>query len=82
MSRRDELASNLAAVQARIKSPSVTLIVVTKTYPVSDVKILSELGVKNFGENRNEEGLAKSSEVNARWHYQGEIQSRKLQMQK
>jgi pyridoxal phosphate enzyme (YggS family) len=78
MSRRDELASNLAAVQARIKSPSVTLIVVTKTYPVSDVKILSELGVKNFGENRNEEGLAKSSEVNARWHYQGEIQSRKL----
>ena len=78
MNRRDELASNLAAVQARIKNPATTLIVVTKTYPVSDVQILSELGVKDFGENRNEEGLAKSAEVKGRWHYQGEIQSRKL----
>lgn len=78
MNRREELASNLAALQARIKNPMVTLIVVTKTYPVSDVRILSELGVKNFGENRNEEGLAKSEEIDARWHYQGEIQSRKL----
>jgi pyridoxal phosphate enzyme (YggS family) len=78
VNRREELASNLAALQARIKNPMVTLIVVTKTYPVSDVRILSELGVKNFGENRNEEGLAKSEEIDARWHYQGEIQSRKL----
>lgn len=78
MSRRDELATNLAAVQARIKNPAVTLIVVTKTYPVSDVQILRELGVTDFGENRNEEGLVKSAEVEGRWHYQGEIQSRKL----
>jgi pyridoxal phosphate enzyme (YggS family) len=78
MNRREELATNLAAVQARITNPSVTLIVVTKTYPVSDVQILSELGVTNFGENRNEEGLEKSSAVRATWHYQGEIQSRKL----
>ena len=78
MNRRDELAENLAGVQARISNPEVTLIVVTKTYPASDVQILSELGVKDFGENRNEEGLEKSAEVPARWHYQGEIQSRKL----
>jgi pyridoxal phosphate enzyme (YggS family) len=78
MNRRDELAANLAAVQARIKSPDVTLIVVTKTYPVSDVQILADLGVKDFGENRNEEGLEKSALVGGRWHYQGEIQSRKL----
>ena len=78
MNRRDELAENLAGVQARITNPEVTLIVVTKTYPASDVQILSELGVKDFGENRNEEGLEKSAEVPARWHYQGEIQSRKL----
>jgi len=78
MNRRDELAANLAAVQARITNPAVTLIVVTKTYPASDVKILSELGATNFGENRNEEGLEKSSVVDATWHYQGEIQSRKL----
>jgi len=78
MNRREELASNLAAVQARITNPAVTLIVVTKTYPASDVQILSELGATNFGENRNEEGLEKSSVVDATWHYQGEIQSRKL----
>jgi len=78
MNRREELANNLAAVQARITNPAVTLIVVTKTYPASDVQILSELGATNFGENRNEEGLEKSSVVDATWHYQGEIQSRKL----
>lgn len=78
MNRHDELATNLAAVQARITNPEITLIVVTKTYPVSDVQILHELGVRNFGENRNEEGLEKSSAIEATWHYQGEIQSRKL----
>lgn len=78
MSRRDELATNLASVQGRISNPDVTLIVVTKTYPVSDVQILRDLGVTQFGENRNEEGLEKSSAIDATWHYQGEIQSRKL----
>jgi len=63
MSRRDELAANLASVQSRITNPNVTLIVVTKTYPVSDVQILSELGITHFGENRNEEGLEKSSAI-------------------
>jgi pyridoxal phosphate enzyme (YggS family) len=78
MNRREELAENLAAVQARITNPAVTLIVVTKTFPASDVEILHGLGVTHFGENRNEEGLEKSSVVDATWHYQGEIQSRKL----
>jgi len=78
MNRREELAENLASVQARNTNPAVTLIVVTKTFPASDVEILHGLGVSNFGENRNEEGLEKSSVVDATWHYQGEIQSRKL----
>ena len=78
MTRREELALNLAAIQSRITNPSVTLIVVTKTYPARDVQILHELGVRNFGENRNEEGLEKSSVVDGTWHFQGEIQSRKL----
>jgi len=51
---------------------------VTKTYPVSDVQILHELGVRNFGENRSEEGSEKSAVVDATWHFQGGIQSRKL----
>ena len=78
MNRREELEQNLRSVQQRITRPDVTLIVVTKTYPVSDVQILKDLGVENFGENRTEEGAEKSAIVPAQWHYQGEIQSRKL----
>ena len=78
MTRREELAANLASVQERITRSDVTLIVVTKTYPVSDVQILKELGVENFGENRTEEGAVKAAAVPASWHFQGGIQSRKL----
>ena len=78
MNRREELATNLAAVQKRITKADVTLIVVTKTYPVSDVQILKDLGIKNFGENRTEEGAEKSAAVDGIWHFQGGIQSRKL----
>lgn len=78
MNRREELAENLATVRERIPNRDVLLIVVTKTYPVSDVQILRELGVTDFGENRSEEGLAKSQSVPARWHFQGQIQSRKI----
>jgi pyridoxal phosphate enzyme (YggS family) len=78
MTRREELAANLTSVQERITRPDVTLIVVTKTYPVSDVQILKELGVENFGENRTEEGEVKAAAVPGTWHFQGGIQSRKL----
>jgi pyridoxal phosphate enzyme (YggS family) len=78
MTRSEELAANLTSVQERITRSDVTLIVVTKTYPVSDVQILKELGVENFGENRTEEGEVKAAAVPATWHFQGGIQSRKL----
>ena len=77
-SRREELERNLRSVEDEVRPFAPTLIVVTKTYPISDVEILYELGVRNFGENRSSEGLDKSSSVTARWHYQGEIQSKKL----
>ena len=78
MNRREELAANLASVQERITRANVTLIVVTKTYPVSDVQALKELGVENFGENRTEEGEVKAAAVPATWHFKGGIQSRKI----
>ncbi len=78
MNRREELAANLASVQERITRANVTLIVVTKTYPVSDVQALNELGVENFGENRTEEGEVKAAAVPATWYFQGGIQSRKI----
>lgn len=76
--RGEELEANLRKVESEIASYSPTLIVVTKTYPVSDVEILAELGVENFGENRSSEGVEKSALVAANWHYQGEIQSNKI----
>lgn len=77
-SRIEELSLNLRNVQDEIASYGPTLIVVTKTYPISDVRILADLGVSHFGENRSSEGLEKSAEVPATWHYQGEIQSKKV----
>lgn len=77
-SRADELARNLAVVQEEIATFAPTLIVVTKTYPISDVEILSHLGVKNFGENRSSEGVEKSASVAAHWHYQGQVQGKKI----
>ena len=76
--REEDLALALSSVESEIAPYRPELIVVTKTYPMSDVEILQKLGVRNFGENRNEEGLAKSSQVRGRWHYQGEIQGKKL----
>lgn len=77
-SRAIELESNLREVESEVAPFAPTLIVVTKTYPLSDVEILHSLGVSNFGENRSSEGLEKSSAVEATWHYQGEIQGKKI----
>jgi pyridoxal phosphate enzyme (YggS family) len=86
-SRADQITESLGSVEARIsaaaesagrKRSDITLIAVTKTYPVSDATILQSLGVNNFGENRSEEGAEKSSQVSGTWHFQGQVQSRKL----
>ena len=88
-SRAAEISANLQAITARIvsaaesagRSPEeITLIAVTKTFPVTDVKILYELGVRDFGENRDQEGSVKFSELpgDSNWHFQGQIQSNKL----
>jgi pyridoxal phosphate enzyme (YggS family) len=85
--RTDEIAKGLNNVKERISEAAasagrsldeITLIAVTKTYPASDVVALRNLGVNNFGENRSDEGSEKSAEVAGIWHFQGQVQSRKL----
>lgn len=81
MSRLDEISANLEIVKSKIAavaSHPVTLIAVTKTFPVSDAQILQQLGVTDFGENRDSEGAEKSQIVVGKWHFQGQIQSNKL----
>jgi pyridoxal phosphate enzyme (YggS family) len=75
--RKAQLAENLAAVNASIPN-DVHLIVVTKTFPLSDAQLLHELGVSEFGENRDQEGKAKAPFVPGKWHFQGQLQSNKL----
>jgi len=78
-SRQSQIAAALADVRGRIPA-DVTLIVVTKTFPASDVEILYQLGERNFGENRDSEGSEKSLHLpeDSIWHFQGASQSNKL----
>lgn len=87
MTRSAELAGNLVDVRERINTAAkkagrnledIHLIVVTKGFPASDVEILRELGVTDFGENRDSDAAAKAALVDGTWHFQGQIQSNKL----
>lgn len=87
--RRDEIAANLATVRGRVaaacaevgRSPDeVTITVVTKYFPPSDVRLLAELGVRDVGENRHQEAEEKFAEclgLPLRWHFVGRLQSNK-----
>lgn len=89
MSRREELAANLATVRERIAAActaagrpvdAVGLVVVTKYFPASDVRLLADLGVRAVGENKHQEAAAKAAEcadLGLRWHFIGSIQSNK-----
>lgn len=89
MNRRQQLAENLGAVEERIaracaaagrSRDDVTLIVVTKTYPASDVDLLVELGVTDIGENRHPEAGRKLAELAGpapRLHFIGGLQTNK-----
>jgi PLP dependent protein len=85
--RKTEIARNLQEVKERINSAAksanrdpneIQLIVVTKTFPISDVEILRDLGESNFGENRDQEAEPKAQTISATWHVQGQIQSNKI----
>lgn len=81
MSRFQEISTQLEIVRSNIAAVAdheVTLIAVTKTFPISDVQILHDLGVTDFGENRDAEGAEKAACVPGTWHFQGQIQSNKL----
>ena len=69
---------SVAAANAGRSLDEITVVAVTKTYPVSDVVALYNLGVRNFGENRSDEGAEKAAQVSGVWHFQGQVQSRKL----
>ncbi len=88
-SRRAELAAGLEAVHHRIAEAAtaagrdpgeITLVVVTKYFPESDVRLLADLGVQHVGENRHQEASAKAAacaDLGLVWHFIGSLQSNK-----
>ncbi|QBR90855.1 YggS family pyridoxal phosphate-dependent enzyme [Nocardioides euryhalodurans] len=89
MSRAEEVAAGLERVRGRIASAcresgrdpdDVTLVVVTKFFPASDVRLLADLGVRDVGENRHQEAVDKAAEcadLGLTWHFIGGLQSNK-----
>ena len=90
MTRTEELAANLAAVQARIEAAcraagrrpdEVTLVAVTKTHPLSDVEELARFGLRHMAENRDQEAAEKAAKasdgLDVVWHFVGQVQTNK-----
>ena len=98
--RRGELEKNLAEVRNRIAAAcaaagrdpgEITLIAITKTRPPADVLLLHELGLTDFGENKDQEAAPKAAACAAalaadagpgrsrplRWHFVGQLQTNK-----
>ncbi|MEO3753040.1 YggS family pyridoxal phosphate-dependent enzyme [Streptomyces sp. B6B3] len=88
--RRAEIAAGLARVEERITGAcdaagrareDVTLIVVTKTRPATDVRLLAELGVRHVAENRDQEAAEKAeacADLPLNWHFVGQLQTNKV----
>ncbi|MCW2622710.1 MAG: alanine racemase domain protein [Frankiales bacterium] len=87
--RRGELAAALATVEDRIAAAcaaagrargDVRWVAVSKTWPASDIVLLRDLGVRLFGENKDQEAAAKVSELagtDLEWHFIGQLQTNK-----
>lgn len=88
MSRAEEIAAGLHGVRRRIvaartaagRRDEVTLVAVAKTFPATDVRLLAGLGVRDIGENRDQEAHAKARELAdlpLTWHFIGRLQRNK-----
>ena len=83
------IASNLQALRRRIVAAAerahrpasdVTLVAVSKTFPVESIREAVDAGQRVFGENRVQEGLEKVEALKAldlEWHLIGHLQSNK-----
>ena len=84
-----ELSSRLATVRAGIADAArsagrsvddITTVVVTKFQPVTLIRELLELGVRDFGESRHQEAQVKATELagaGITWHFVGQVQGKK-----
>lgn len=69
-----------AAKKAGRDEKDITLIAVSKTYPVADIEKAITLGCTDFGENRVQEMTEKIEKINTpvNWHLIGSLQTNKV----
>ncbi|MBS1576122.1 MAG: YggS family pyridoxal phosphate-dependent enzyme, partial [Bacteroidetes bacterium] len=76
------MAVNITAYKSIIEElkDKATLVAVSKTKTVSDIKELYKLGQKDFGENYVQELIEKQSQLpeDIQWHFIGHLQSNKV----
>src|SRR5215218_2631245 len=67
-------------LKTELEAQGVTLVVVSKTKPVSDILELYNLGQRDFGENYVQEMADKHAQLPAdiRWHFIGHLQRNKV----
>lgn len=90
--RHDQLKSNLEFVRQQIASAAtasgrssddITLVAVTKTWPLSDTEILAGLGIADVGENKVQDLAGKRAAYQGpplHWHFIGQLQRNKAKL--
>ena len=63
-----------------LSATNTTLVAVSKTKPVEDIKALYDLGQRDFGENYVQELAEKAAQLpkDIRWHFIGHLQTNKV----
>jgi PLP dependent protein len=86
---RSEIAENLARIRERVaraaaragrRVEDVTIVAVSKTFPIEAIRAGYDAGLRHFGENRVQEWESKQARVadlEATWHLIGHLQSNK-----
>ena len=89
MQNKSKIEQNINDLQSKIQdftiksglNKNVTLVAVSKTKPIEDIKAAFVCGVKNFGENYIQEAFEKAEilkELHLNWHFIGAVQTNKV----
>lgn len=83
MSRIEEIKKGLDQINQDLQDYPAKLVAVTKTKPVSDIKLAYQCGQRVFGENKVQELLDKATLLpfeGIKWHFIGHLQTNKINM--
>ncbi len=90
MQETDFIVENISRVRERISravarsgrsASEITIVAVSKTFPVEFILAAYEAGLRQFGENRLQEWESKRpklAHLDAKWHFIGHLQSNKV----